>query len=279
MSHEVQLNPAASHSPAATLPSSASAGHVTEAPETVTPYKSGFSGHFSQAPADYRPGPGPARRNRSSRSPRPHARLSARRPQSSSRPTRPRPSTGAPMPAHRERQRIALPAEPASQRSAGQARDPDRPVMYPGGTWHRPPADLPATGRRQTPATTPAHPILMAARDAPRNLLHLVAGPESCWTGQVAPRLHRRNSVVPGVRQARRPESHALRAHHADSLVAQIPAHRRAPRSSRRGPAQRRGADRGRRPRSPGHLRYSIFIRALSTHDYSHEPPIPPGTP
>ncbi len=24
---------------------------------------------------------------------------------------------------------------------------------------------------------------------------------------------------------------------------------------------------------------FVIFIRALSTHDYSHEPPIPPGTP
>jgi hypothetical protein len=55
MSHEVQLNPAAPNSPAATLPSPAPAGHVTEAPETVTPYKSGFSGHFSQALADYRP--------------------------------------------------------------------------------------------------------------------------------------------------------------------------------------------------------------------------------
>jgi hypothetical protein len=173
MSHEVQLNPAASNSPAATLPSLAPAGHVTEAPDTVTPYKSGFSGHVSQA-SHCRPptawdqhfasGMGPGRDRRGGTDPHAHhvhkpAFLPAARGALAARrgPAYP-PAPDARTPA--SGRRIALPAEPARQRSAGQARNPGRPVMYPGGTWHRPPADLRATARRQAPATTPAHPIL-----------------------------------------------------------------------------------------------------------------------
>ena len=37
---------------------------------------------------------------------------------------------------------LALPAKPARQRPADRAGDPDRPAMYPGGTWHPPPVDL-----------------------------------------------------------------------------------------------------------------------------------------
>src|SRR5208283_1692091 len=40
------------------------------------------------------------------------------------------------------RWRTALPAKPARQRPADQADDPDRPAMYPGGTWHPPPVNL-----------------------------------------------------------------------------------------------------------------------------------------
>jgi hypothetical protein len=74
-------------------------------------------------------------------------------------PTRPRdypltPDTRTPQ----SRWRTASPAKPARQRPAGRAGDPDRPAMYPGGTWHPPPVDL--RRHRASPATTPTHPIL-----------------------------------------------------------------------------------------------------------------------
>ena len=56
------------------------------------------------------------------------------------------------------RWRTALPAKPARPRPAGRAGDPDRPAMYPGGTWQPPPVNL--RRHRASPATTPAHPVL-----------------------------------------------------------------------------------------------------------------------
>ncbi len=47
-----------------------------------------------------------------------------------------------PYPHTASRWRTALPAEPVRRRPAGRAGDPDRPAMYPGGTWHPPPVNL-----------------------------------------------------------------------------------------------------------------------------------------
>src|SRR2546430_5193677 len=44
MSQEVQLSPATSNSPTVTLPSSSSAGHVTEAPAAVAAHRTGQAG-------------------------------------------------------------------------------------------------------------------------------------------------------------------------------------------------------------------------------------------
>ena len=52
--------------------------------------------------------------------------------------TAPALSAGTRYPHTASRWRTALPAKPARQRPA----DPDRPAMYPGGTWHPPPVDL-----------------------------------------------------------------------------------------------------------------------------------------
>ena len=72
MSNEVQLSPAASNSPTVTLPSSAPAGHVTDARacrsrwlrwgdttarDVATSQKSGSSGHLSRPYMDSRPQP------------------------------------------------------------------------------------------------------------------------------------------------------------------------------------------------------------------------------
>jgi hypothetical protein len=127
MSHEVQPSPAASNSPAATLPSSAPAGHVTEAPEIVTPHKSGFSGHFSQPPQIT----GPDRDRRGGTDPHAHharkpAFLPAARGALAARrgPAHP---PAPPMPAHRERQGAShhLPSQPGSD-------PPARPVTPTG---------------------------------------------------------------------------------------------------------------------------------------------------
>ena len=63
-----------------------------------------------------------------------------------------------PYPHTASRWRTALPAEPVRRRPAGRAGDPDRPAMYPGGTWHPPPVDL----RRTAQAMAGARPSCTA---------------------------------------------------------------------------------------------------------------------
>ncbi len=72
--------------------------------------------------------------------------------------TAPALSAGTRHPHTASRWRTALPAKPARPRPAGRAGDPDRPAMYPGGTWQPPPVNL--RRHRASPATTPAHPVL-----------------------------------------------------------------------------------------------------------------------
>src|SRR6266446_5830556 len=59
MSYEVQLSPAASHSPAASQPSLATLG-ASRKRRILSSYKSGFGGHFSQARHTLQAGTGTA---------------------------------------------------------------------------------------------------------------------------------------------------------------------------------------------------------------------------
>jgi len=176
MSQEVQPSPATSNAPIVTLPSSASAGHVTEAPAAAAAHRTGQAGqppdcHTSEIrferPILHGPATGsrptPARWNQSSWS-RQVPDLPPRRP-GLDPPRRGPPVSGGPgaqqggasAPHAAGAPRCPRPARP---RPAGQATDPHRPEMHLRCTWHRPQANRRRHRAQASAATTSARPIL-----------------------------------------------------------------------------------------------------------------------
>jgi hypothetical protein len=207
MSHDVQLNPAASHSPAATRPSPPSAGQsprrqpaaadgrteaTGQARDIATPQKSGLRGHISP-PCHGFPGRNRRGGNRPSRSRQapglpPAAPLPSGFSRRSTIPPLPAGGRGGGQAAraNRRHRRTALPAGPAGHSqparlltATGLRCTPDIPGIDPGCTWHLPRTDLRRHRAQASAATTLAHPILHVMwRTYPRcQTVSVLAGP------------------------------------------------------------------------------------------------------